>query len=490
MTLEQQQALALARARRRRAEAGDPVTPPGVIPSDPSLKGPPVTPEGPSFGRRVRDVVGPTVEGLGAIGGAALGTAAMGPIVGTGVGAGLGYGIGKGALRLIDQAAGWENPPENALSAVKTGAEDVATGALMERGGALAGNALAKGGAWVAGRFRNARDLIAPGGASNILDRYTRTKVGDRHLPDLISAARNADELLPGGLPTLSQATAGVPSGSPLAAMEAVAARTPGGISADFGARKVAQKQAIDNALAARKAASDINYGKAFDPALHKLKPDAELLLMQQNPYFQSALPTAEKVAAAKNLNATDNLTEILHNVKMGLDKKLKPGFGEVGIDNAERGAILDLKQNLTKWLVKKNSDYAVGRAEHETASKAIKAFTDRQELALNPLQQTSLSGGKNIAEETRPHLPQMLTRPMMIANAVLSAAGKNVEKEIDALAALRHLDPKVFADAMEKVVAASSRAQQGSIRQALIAMRNSPGATAASINALSGIGQ
>jgi hypothetical protein len=206
------------------------------------------------------------------------------------------------------------------------------------------------------------------------------------------------------------------------------------------------------------------------------------LVAIAQNPYFKSAVPTAEKVAAAKGLNPTDNLTEILHNVKMGLDKKLNPGFGEVGIDNAEKGAILDLKNRLTNWLVKNNSDYSVGRAEHALASKDIKAFTDRAELALNPLQPTALRGGVNIADETRIHLPNMLSRPMMIANAVTRALGHNVEGKIDAISTLRHLDPAEFAKAMDKLSAAQKN-------QLMTILQNPSmwpaGGSAAAVNAL-----
>jgi hypothetical protein len=165
----------------------------------------------------------------------------------------------------------------------------------------------------------------------------------------------------------------------------------------------------------------------------------------------------------------------------MALDKKLNPGVGEVGIDNAERGAILDLKNKLVGWLASHNADYEIGRAEHAAASKAIKEFTDRIELAKKPLQSTALRGGVNIADETRIHLPNMLSRPMMIANAVTRELGHNVEAKIDAIATLRHLDPKEFALAMEKV----SPAQRGYLMQLLRDPSMAPGLSAATGNAL-----
>lgn len=428
-----------------------------------------------SFGEKALDVVQPTVEALGAVGGGALGLASPIP-GGTAIGAGLGYGIARTGMRGVREALGYQKPM-NAMDNLTEGAKDVLVGGSMEAGGQIAVPALMKGASYVGGKLSNVLDLVRPSGPTNILNRYTTKAVGEKNLPAVINAARNVDDILPGGRPTLGQAVAGLPEGSPLQAMEAVTAKTAGGPSAAFGHRALDQQGAEEAAKAARTAASKVNYGKAFDPKLHKLKPDAELRAIAQNPYFQAAAPTAEKVASAKGLTPEENLTEILHTVKMGLDKKLNPGFGEIGIDNAERGAILDLKNQLTGWLVKNNPDYAVGRAEHAAASKAIKAFTDRIELAKNPLQPTSLQGGVNIGEETRVHLPNMLSRPMMIANAVTRALGHNVEAKIDAIATLRHLNPKEFASAMEKL----TPAQQNALKQAI----KSPGLSAATGNAL-----
>lgn len=303
------------------------------------------------------------------------------------------------------------------------------------------------------GLVRPMADLFAKQGPQNILNRYIRGDkvVGEHNLPKMIAAARNATEILPGGKPTVADAVAGMPEGSPLSALQGISATTAIA-NPRFGQRILDQTDAITNAEKSRSAMSAVNYGKAFDPSLHKLKPDAELASLVADPYFQSAVPTAAKVAQARGLNEADNLTEILHTVKMGLDKKLKPGFGEVGIDNAERGAILDLKKKLTAWLVKNNSDYKVGRDEHAAASKLIDDYTKRQELAAKPLQATNLGGGINIAEETRPHLPNLLSRPAMMLNWAMRKAGGGVEPRVDKALADMMLDPSKFADEMSKL--------------------------------------
>jgi hypothetical protein len=105
------------------------------------------------------------------------------------------------------------------------------------------------------------------------LNRYTVKAVGEKNMPAVINAAKTVDEILPGGKPTLGQAVAGLPEGSPLQALENVTAMTPGGPSTAFGQRILDQKAAEEAAKAARTATSKINYGKAFDPALHPVKP-------------------------------------------------------------------------------------------------------------------------------------------------------------------------------------------------------------------------
>jgi len=130
----------LTEARRRGLVPGGPaaeapVTPPGQIPgAAPGMVAPPAVNEVP-MGRRVIQMVRPTVEALGAAGGGVLGTP-LGPagIVG---GAGLGYGVAKGGLDIAEQALGYQRAPTSVGEALKRGAEDVLTGATFEAGGRI-----------------------------------------------------------------------------------------------------------------------------------------------------------------------------------------------------------------------------------------------------------------------------------------------------------------------------------------------------------------
>ena len=82
--------------------------------------------------RSVRDVVAPTVEMAGAVGGGILGTA-LGPL-GTVGGAGLGYGIAKEALQLGDVYFGGQQPRQGA-QLLEEPVRNVLEGATYEAGG-------------------------------------------------------------------------------------------------------------------------------------------------------------------------------------------------------------------------------------------------------------------------------------------------------------------------------------------------------------------
>ena len=297
-------------------------------------------------------------------------------------------------------------------------------------------------------------DLFIKDGPMNIAKRYLQKVIGENELPSVLNATRGVQDILPGGKPTVSQAVAGLPGGSPLNALQDIVARTAGGPSAAFGQRIADQLAAVDTAKGVRSAASKINYEKAFDPKLHPVKADVELLSIADSPYFKQVLPAVNRVAEHKGLNFKDNLTEMLHNVKIGLDKKLNPGFGEVAIDNAERGAVMDVKNKLVTWLAKHNSDYEAGRVAHADASKLIDAYKLRQELAIKPQQPTNLGGGVNVAEETRPHVPNLLSRAAMASNFALRVAGKKLEPEVDRVFQKIFLDPASFTTEMSKLPA------------------------------------
>jgi len=171
---------------------------PAVIPGAvPGMVAPPAVSSEVPFGRRIlgarptgRDViqmVRPSVEALGGVGGAIVGTS-LGPL-GTVGGAGLGYGLAKGGLDTLETALGYRQGPSTAEEAVVGGAKDVLMGATMEAGGRAAVQALGK----AAGKVADLRQIPkqkAADIAKQALGRDLETVVGTlRNAPPNASVA-------------------------------------------------------------------------------------------------------------------------------------------------------------------------------------------------------------------------------------------------------------------------------------------------------------
>lgn len=282
-------------------------------------------------------------------------------------------------------------------------------------------------------------------------------------------------------------------------------------------------------AESARSAAANQDYGSAYSQAI---KADPSLLKILQNPYVDDALPDAIKLAEANGVNPKTNLTQFLHYVKLGLDKQLRR-TGDAALDSTEKEAVQAAKVKLTQWLGKKNPLYETARANFASASapinqmqvgqqllsklanptgkeapgsflsalrnesQTIKTATGmpRQELgqvltkqqtalaenvakdlerklaSMNPLQRTNIPGAVDIAEHAGVRIPQMLSRPAMMTNALLRSRGADIEPRVDAIMAMRYLYPKKMAAAIEKAVPSAqqqafNRAVQDQLRR------------------------
>lgn len=91
-----------------------------------------------------RQMLGPTVEMLGGVAGGAAGTVGATPGLGTLLGAGAGYAGAKQVLRLADQYLGVE-PRLSPQDALEQATKDIASGATLEAGGRVVGQALGAG---------------------------------------------------------------------------------------------------------------------------------------------------------------------------------------------------------------------------------------------------------------------------------------------------------------------------------------------------------
>lgn len=414
---------------------------------------------------------------LGKFGTEVAGTLGLGPALGGGAAAmrapaslvdaltsyGLTSGATKGALGygtrvlgggISGGAAGGLLDPESAGTSAAISAAVPGVVVPVIRGGASAIEGLAnKVGSPLL-------DLVRDEGAANVLRRYITSAVGKNNVPATVNAARNAstEQAGPGmysvaNYPTTTaEAMVGVPEGSALAALQNLTSRTKGDNVTKFGKIKEAGVAAIDSAKKARSAESAVNYGKAFDTAINNVKGDPELAVLASDPFFKDAIPAAMKLAKAKGITPKDNLTEVLHDVKLGLDRKLEGGIGEEALSAAQYKQIQSVKSKLVDWMAKHNKDYDVGRATHAARSRGITSVEDRAELMYKPPQPTSLGGGVNIADETRAHIPNLLSRTAMASNFALKTLGGRLEPKIDEIAANIFSSPKAYADFMSKV--------------------------------------
>lgn len=196
--------------------AGQPILAPGEIPrpGPGMLQAPPEVPQLTPVQRvagRVISTARPTVEALGAVGGAALGTPAT-PGVGTMLGAGLGYGLAKGGLDVLEQQLGLQKAPSSATEALASGARDVLVGGTLEAGGRIGGELVGK----ALEKVPNLR-RVSEQRASNIVKQALGKDI-NQVLPALRNAGPNA---------TVAELTAGIENPAWQALIERAAARDP-----------------------------------------------------------------------------------------------------------------------------------------------------------------------------------------------------------------------------------------------------------------------
>lgn len=346
--------------------------------------------------------------------------------------------------------------------AIQTGL-GVAAGAAIPAGGEL----LKAGGRSV----RDTLDLVAPGGAERIATRYQRSLVGQENRDLVADALRNARELVPGAKPTAAEAVAHLPAGSPVIAQQRITAAQPGGISAKFGERAIDQKNAITAAIEARNVAT---------------KPMREAALAGANAggvKAQSVTDGIDATLSKPGIRASDVVSRTLNSVKEKIASLTDDG-GTINADDlytirkeigntikthAKDTANWDKK--LTSGLerdIQKGMDDAIEAAGGKgwkdylatfaEKSKGIEADLARKKAMLKPPQRTNVAGGLNVAEETRAHLPNMLSRPAMLANAVLRYAGAGVEPRVDRVMADQFLNPVELAKALQTATPAQRK--------------------------------
>lgn len=267
----------------------------------------------------------------------------------------------------------------------------------------------------------------------------------------------------------------------------------------------------LAGAEAARRAAAVSNYNTAY---ANQIKADPTLLELSHNPYFKDALPDAIKLAEAKGITPKDDLTQFLHYVKLSLDKTLSktgdsalsstekatvagvkddlvnwmvkknPDYGTARSEFAAASIPINQMQvgqtlldKLVAPLSGKERAASFAQAVRD-APRTIKSSTgssifDSLDQILSPRQMqsvegvsadlarkasyedlargTNLGGGTDITGGvTGMHLPNLLSRPAMIANYLMRRLGQGADEKINVLAGKQYLDPKLLAESLK----------------------------------------
>lgn len=367
---------------------------------------------------------------------------------------GMGIGAGYGAATPVT------NGGENFWSdkAYQTGTGTAVGGIIPAAAG------LAKGG------YNSLRGLldavVLPGGPQRITDKYIERIVGKDNLPSVVSAARNAQELVTGSKPTMAEAVAGLAEGSPIQAHQRTVAQTSGGISSEFGARKLEQEAARIAAEAERSAVTtpmresallNANAGgvksSGIDAAIDTLlaKPG-----LRASDVVQKTLGTIkDKIKTFTSENGTINADD-LYMIRKEIGNVIRTHSKETAnFDKRLSGGLQrDIQQAIDDAIESAGgTGWKAYLAEFAARSKGIDADIARAKLAAKPVQRTDLQGGINVAEESRPHIPNLLSRPAMIANwamKLVAGKGSGVENKVDQILAQRYLNPENFAAALQ----------------------------------------
>jgi hypothetical protein len=335
-------------------------------------------------------------------------------------------------------------------------------------GGAIPGAVAGVGKAYdvASNQARQIFDLFTKEGPTNIIRRYINSPkvVGEQNMPAVLQKTANPQQILPSSRPTVSQATAGVPEASPLVALEDIVAKTGGGPSAKFGARIREQDFAKEVAEGTRDTFTS---------------PMRDVALSAANKTGINVGPILKEIDALAS-KPGDRASDVVQKTLGSVRDKIQALGSNGPIDARDLYTVRKEVGNTIQSFAKESSNWdkkltsklereiqlkiddaieAAGGTgwkaylqEYASRSKAIDADVARRELSRNPLQPTNLGGGLNVGEETRPHLPNLLSRPAMVANFLMRKAGHGVEPKIDAKLAEMMLDPFEFTRVMSQL--------------------------------------
>lgn len=376
-----------------------------AVPSSAGIPGPRVAE--PSFYQRAREMVTPTVEALGAVGGGALGS--MGGPLGTVAGAGLGYAGAKELLKFADTMAGQGGPKETLPQAATRQAQTALEGATMEAGGRVIAPLIGK----AAGAIADMRQIPAQKAAT-----IARNALGP-DMPEVMNALKAAQ----GQNVTAGQATANINSPTWQALVDRALQRDPRFLEA----LKTSQGDVSVNALSklaggatatemrAGTEANKLNITKVLEPVKESALKRANLgqaTAQYATDAERLAAEAAQKVQDVRRFEAAKPRAEAI--ARAALIEKGQPvgaaKYTYVGGD-------------LPKLAEQASAEAAAGSLKTGAESRFAQLASDAlQSSGIKPLETQSLVSS----------LSSITKDPKLAGNDIVDGAVKNVIKDIN----------------------------------------------------------
>lgn len=290
--------------------------PAAQVPGAGPYQAPPAQASEVPMGRRAIELVRPTVEALGTVGGAAIGTAGA-PGLGTLLGAGAGYSAARGGLDVLEEKLGYKQPPASLEEALVTRGREALSGATMEAAGrGVVAPVLAKG-AEYASKVKNLK-----------LNTYLDALEGKGQ--EILTALRGPRAATPGAAPGAGEVAA--PAGSVrFSALQAKSQRVPA-LTTEFAgqeAQTAAAQAAQQSRAQAKFDAAAAKVQAKMNSALRPMRPEdaGEALVAgaeaQREAMKKGVIEPAYRQAFQEAGNAKIDMRSVIDEAESILGRKL-----------------------------------------------------------------------------------------------------------------------------------------------------------------------
>lgn len=305
--------------------------------------------------------------------------------------------------------------------------------------------------------LRNAIGIAAKtkGAVERIKTDYYRRLVGEENVPGLVDTLRHTDDVVPGGKATVAEAVSNDPFGSPLKAQQSAVAQTHGGVSGKFDARIRAQEIARESARREMRDVTDPMRAEALGNAtnVNHAALNQEIAGIAASPNSAVSTTRAMLSTTAKDIadaKSPQELYAIRKRINDQLSSKLESDQAAVAGSTVELRA---MKASIDKAIEEGGGGDSWRKylAEYSKRAQALQQSEERAAEQYKPRQTTAVGGAGDASESALPALPNLLSRKVMLINAIGRGVEGHIKPSVDASMAEDFLDPTRMADILEK---------------------------------------